>query len=80
MNIPNVGAGITVPAAERAGRYGDRVVPTALTYRGKNYTASETISETMPSEQRRTAHFGQMSEALRALGAGVDDDVTPRPA
>jgi hypothetical protein len=34
----------------------------------------------MPSEQRRTAHFGQMSETLRELSVGVSDDVTPRPA
>jgi hypothetical protein len=34
----------------------------------------------MPSETRRTAHFGQMSEALRTLGVGTSDDVTPRPA
>ena len=34
----------------------------------------------MPSEKRRTAHFGQMSETLRALSVGAADDVTPRPA
>ncbi len=34
----------------------------------------------MPSEPRRTAHFGQMSETLRTLRVGVGDDVTPRPA
>jgi hypothetical protein len=34
----------------------------------------------MPSESRRTAHFGQMSEALRTLGVGVTEDVTSRPA
>jgi hypothetical protein len=80
MSISNVGGGITVPATERVEQYGGRVGPTKLKYRGKTYVASGTISETMPSEQRRTAHFGQMSRALRALGVGVDDDVTPRPA
>jgi hypothetical protein len=34
----------------------------------------------MPSEQRRTAHFGQMSETLRAFHVGASEDVTPRPA
>jgi hypothetical protein len=80
MSTSNVGGGITVPAAEPVEQYGRRVRPASLKYRGKNYVASGTKSETMPSEQRRTAHFGQMSRALRALGVGVDDDVTPRPA
>jgi hypothetical protein len=34
----------------------------------------------MPSEQRRTAHFGQMSETLREFRAGASEDATPRPA
>jgi hypothetical protein len=34
----------------------------------------------MESKRRRTAHFGQMSETLRALGVETSTDTVPRPA
>jgi hypothetical protein len=36
--------------------------------------------DTMTTERRRTAHFGQMSETLRSLGVETSTDVVPRPA